>query len=278
MFRHILLLASLAATAHSSGEWCYVDPACGPETWPHHYPECGGNNQSPINIDTSELNTHFQLGPIEIIGSKNFSLGEITNNGHTIEVTLKQQYRLRIGLDDTYALAGFHLHFGSKDSYNFGSEHTINRQSFPLEVHSVFYNLKYANLSEAKSHEDGLVVVGKLFKLGHPNPVLDPIIHELPKLINKGENSSISFNFLKLVPSNLTKYYKYKGSLTTPPCSESVTWIIMADMQSLDKAQYNKIASSVYYTDAGSFEQIYMTDNFRPIQLTNGRIVYKNVK
>ncbi|XP_069800066.1 carbonic anhydrase-like [Dendropsophus ebraccatus] len=261
---------------HAAGDWCYEHAACGPSTWAEHFPSCGLNSQSPINIVTSQATYSRKLGPIYIYSSTGSSTGVITNNGHTVEVVLDSQHFLSgAGLQNIYQLAGFHFHFGSPLSTDQGSEHLINGKAYPLEVHFVFYNTKYADLAEAKTMPDGLAVVGVLFKIGEKNGGLDYLLSILPNVANKGQSVTFPININNLLPRSLWSYYKYQGSLTTPPCSENVAWHVISTPLQLSRSQYDAFVSSLYFTSSDSEEHIPMIDNFRPPQPLNGRTVYK---
>ncbi|KAM5145467.1 carbonic anhydrase 12-like [Mantella aurantiaca] len=266
---------SLALCCQASEDWCYADPLCGPETWSTHYPTCGLNSQSPIDIITSQTISNSGLGPLLVSGINGPSTAVITNNGHTVEVTLSSNhYLLRKGLVNSYKLAALHIHFGNEDSSTQGSEHLINGEGFPLEMHFVFFNTKYADVTTAKNYSDGLSVVGVLFELGATNAALVPFIDALPQVANKGQSTSISFNLEKILPYQSVGYYTYQGSLTTPPCSEIVTWHVLSGIQQLDQEQYAQITTSLYFTTADEIPER-MEDNFRPAQPLNGRPVYK---
>ncbi|XP_073493859.1 carbonic anhydrase-like [Phyllobates terribilis] len=266
----------LVLGCNASGNWCYEHEECGPSTWAEHFPSCGLNSQSPINIVTWQVQRNLKLGPIHISSSSLPSSFVITNNGHTVEVVLSSQHILSgAGLKNNYRLAAFHLHFGSSPFAGEGSEHTINGKAFPLEIHFVFYNTKYEDLTEAKANPDGLAVVGVLFEIGHENYALNNLINALPQVAHKGESATVAIDLQQMIPRSVVNYYKYQGSLTTPPCSENVAWHVISSPAQLSQAQYETIASSLYFTSRDSEEQSQMSNNFRPVQPRNGRTVYK---
>ncbi|XP_071980291.1 carbonic anhydrase 1-like [Engystomops pustulosus] len=260
----------------AAGDWCYEHAECAPETWAVHYPLCGLNSQSPINILTSQVKESRTLGPINIYGSSRSTTGVVTNNGHTVEVVLDTVYQLSgAGLPDVYQMAGLHFHFGNLQLGNEGSEHLIDGNAFPLEAHFVFYNTKYADLATAKANEDGLAVVGVLFKIGESNADLDNLISVLPNVDHKGDTATTSINLEKMLPNTVSNYYKYQGSLTTPPCSENVAWHLISSPLDISISQYEAIVSSLYFTTSDSVEQSPMVNNYRPPQPLNGRTVFK---
>ncbi|XP_068105852.1 carbonic anhydrase-like [Hyperolius riggenbachi] len=272
----LFIICYFALCCQASEDWCYADVACAPGTWQTHYPTCGLNSQSPIDIITSRTSYNSALGSLQITSLTTPSSAVVTNNGHSVEVALNSEHILsRAGLSDPYRLAAFHFHFGNPNSAAQGSEHLINGQGFPLEAHFVFYNTKYGDLTTAKANSDGLAVVGVLFKIGAKNYALSPLIEALPNVANKEQSVTINFNLGRILPYRSGQYYTYQGSLTTPPCSENVTWHVLADIQQLDLAQYNAITTSLYFTPSGYGHPEQMADNFRPVQPLNGRPVYK---
>ncbi|KAM9324208.1 carbonic anhydrase 12-like [Gastrophryne carolinensis] len=277
MLRLVLIgIFSVVLCCQAAEDWCYGDVACEPSTWSSHYPYCGYLSQSPINIITSQTEYSSELGPIYITGLAGYSSAVVTNNGHSVEVTLSSEYLLsRPGLANSYKLAGFHFHFGNKYSPSQGSEHLVNGFGFPLEAHFVFYNTKYGSLAEAKTYSDGLSVVGVLYEIGATNEALRPLINILPQVAYKGQFASLYLNFERILPYRLGGYYTYQGSLTTPPCSENVTWHVLRGVQQLDWSQYKAITTSLYFTGPDYAHPEPMVDNFRPIQPKNGRPVYK---
>ncbi|XP_075116966.1 carbonic anhydrase 1-like [Leptodactylus fuscus] len=276
MFRLVCVgVLYLILGCHASGDWCYEHAGCGPSTWEEHFPFCGGYSQSPINIITSDIRSNLNLGPIDISSSSAPSTGVVTNTGHTVEVALNSVHYLSgAGLQDIYRLAAFHFHFGNPLSDNEGSEHNIDGIAYPMEVHFVFYNTKYATLDEAKANSDGLAVVGVLFQIGERNEALDHLINVLPLIRHKGDTAIVFINLSKILSRHVESYYKYQGSLTTPPCSENVSWHVVSTPLQLSRSQFQAIVSSVYFTSRDSEEHSPMMNNYRPTQPLNGRTVY----
>ncbi|XP_044124401.1 carbonic anhydrase 12-like [Bufo gargarizans] len=259
---------------HAEGNWCYEREECEPNTWPQNYPTCGNSSQSPINIINSEVQLDNKLQRIHIFGWSLPSTGVVTNNGHTVEVVLSSDYFLAgAGLPNIYKFSGFHLHFGSLLAGE-GSEHQIDGQAYPLEVHFVFYNTKYVDLATAKTKPDGLAVVGVLFEIGERHGELQNVVNVLSDVAYQGQSATISIRLSKLL-LHTENFYKYQGSLTTPPCSENVAWHVIRIPQQLSSEQYEAIVSSLYFTSSTAVEKIPMVNNFRPVQPLNGRIVYR---
>lgn len=231
----------------------------GPDVWHHLYDQCEGESQSPINIRTSQLNYNADFGTISLNGYNNMSTmaWNFTHNGHTIVATPIQTNRLSIngvGLPNTFSLLQFHLHWGL-NPYQ-GSEHTINDEKFPLEAH-------FVHKSQAT---DTLAVVGVLFELQRED---NPYINDLLTVVNRTINRTTSFeqqvDVSRLFPNTPSpKFYRYNGSLTTPPCTEGVIWTILVKRIPISKIQWKV------------FMQNSITANFRPPRRLHSRPVIAN--
>ncbi len=197
-----------------------------------------GHNQSPINIthpklaDLPELKFDYNAVPLSII-----------NNGHTIMINYAPGSTLTVG-DKVYTLRQFHFHHPSE-------EH-INGNGFDMVAHLVH--------ADRDGHN---AVVAILFKAGAPNPLLETLWSNIPAEKDKlVDVSSLSVNVKDLLPPQ-HGYYTYSGSLTTPPCTEGVTWYIL------------KSASSLSLDQLAAIAKLYPHDN-RPTQKLNHREVLES--
>jgi carbonic anhydrase len=224
------------ATGASSLHWSY-DGATGPAEWgtlDSTYAACAdGTKQSPIDLsgakgsDLPDLVFHYEP-----------ATGSIVDNGHTIQVDVKAGDTVTTDTG-TFTLAQFHFHGPS--------EHTIAGKSFPLEVHFV--------------HKDAagkLAVVGVLVAEGAANPAFDALIASLPGDANKPTTLAAPIDISAMLPA-IQATYRYTGSLTTPPCTEGVSWNVMAQPITMSKAQITALT--------GAFEE----PNNRPTQKLGSR-------
>ncbi len=241
MKKSIILALSLfsAASAFASSSWTY-DGATGPENWAQLTPEngaCAGVNQSPIDL-TGFIEA--ELKPIEFAYQAGGN--EILNNGHTVQVNYKKGSSMKIdGI--TFNLLQFHFHAPS--------ENHINGKSYPMEAHFVH------------ADKDGnLAVVALMFEQGKENKALQGAWSQIPG--HAGDKTALKSvaDANKILPDN-KDYYRFNGSLTTPPCSEGVRWFVMKDAVSASKEQIH------------AFEHVMHHANNRPIQATNARPVLK---
>uniref|UniRef100_F7CQH3 Carbonic anhydrase n=1 Tax=Xenopus tropicalis TaxID=8364 RepID=F7CQH3_XENTR len=273
-----LLILSISHVTVRGSEWTYAGHH-GQENWPVTYPDCGGTAQSPINIQTSNISYDESLPPIEpegynTPGNQPFTL---TNNGHSVELSLPSSMTLR-GLPNTFKAAQLHLHWGSP-AKQAGSEHRLDGEEFPAELHIVHYNSdKYADISEAKNKPDGLAVLGVFFEIGATdNPAYANILHHLDNIRYKDQTVSVpSFNVRHLLPENLEEYFRYQGSLTTPPCFQSVLWTVFYHPVEISRSQLEKLQTTLYSTTATEVPPEVLGNNVREAQLLNSRTVYSS--
>ena len=122
----------------------------------------------------------------------------------------------------------------------------MNGDWYPLEMHLVHYNSKYADIGEAVSHEDGLAVIGIFFEVSSSNNVyLQPIIEAANKVKFTKQKTSLSqgISLKSFLPRNPETFYRYEGSLTTPGCNEIVTWSVIRDPATVSEAQLDILRS-----------------------------------
>ncbi len=188
-----------------------------------------GRNQSPIDIAKTspatlpKLRSDFSPAKLQIVHHEH--IADEINNGHTIQINYTEGDTLTIG-DTNYELLQFHFHAPS--------EHTIHGKHYPMEVHFVH-----------KSQSGALAVVGVFIEQGAHNKAFDPIWANLPK--QKGVESHfehVNVDVDSLLPHSHNSY-RYDGSLTTPPCSEVVKWIVMKSPIQLSKEQIQTFTSII---------------------------------
>jgi carbonic anhydrase len=194
-----------------------------------------GSQQSPIDIENP---TRARLQDLKLSWGR--TAETIVNNGHTIQLNFADGSST-LKLDDTtYKLVQVHFHRPS--------EHQIGGKNFPMEAHFVH-----------RAPSGGLAVVGVLMSTGHPNPAFAQIVSTMPQQEGPAVKADARINPNALLPARRS-YYRYAGSLTTPPCSEVVEWLLLTDPISVAEA------------DVAKFAQLYSM-NARPVQKLDRRFV-----
>uniref|UniRef100_A0A3Q3MAF5 Carbonic anhydrase n=1 Tax=Mastacembelus armatus TaxID=205130 RepID=A0A3Q3MAF5_9TELE len=166
---------------------------------------CGEKRQSPIDIVTSQVQTDPNLLNFTFTNFFSQHVKSLTNNGHTAEINGG-------GLNGTYSLDHFHFHWGDTEQLP-GSEHSINGYRYPMEMHIVTVK-KGLTLDQALASSDGVAVLGFFID-----------VCEQGRSTNVAVKSTISVADL-IGDVDLTKFYRYMGSRTTPSCAEAVVWTV----------------------------------------------------
>lgn len=252
---HPIVTDSHTTTEHTTSvrpeHWGYEGDT-GPSTWSTlspAYAMCAeGKHQSPVNIVKSDVegglnwNLDYKSSSFHIEHTEHME--DIVDNGHTIQVTVDEGSTLTYD-GKTYTLKQFHFHTPS--------EHTLDGKNQPMEMHMVH-----------QSEDGSLAVLGVFFIEGKvPNPNFEKIISNFPDA--RGESNHVvdsTFELGVYMPSDNFAYH-YTGSLTTPPCSEDVQWLVLREMISLTKEQINAFSSRI-------------GPNNRPTQELNNRIINKD--
>jgi carbonic anhydrase len=235
--------AASAAQAHTS-HWSYEGDT-GPAGWGSLSPEfvaCAeGATQSPIDIvSASAAAASLKSGSATLGIDPHERVTDVVDNGHTIQANCVGTGSVTLG-GKAFDLVQFHFHSPS--------EHTIDGKSFPMEMHLVH-----------KSADDSLAVVGVLIEEGHDNAAFDSLWAHLPA----AEGQDVRLPELAAVVDHLLPakrdFYRYDGSLTTPPCSEGVKWLVMKTPIALSHEQIAKFRAVIH-------------DNNRPTQQLKNRVV-----
>merc|ERR1711915_75247 len=268
-----------------------------PEMWEEDYPSCGGERQSPINLQDAvfqyKLEESMNFTDYQEINMENTI---ISNNGHTLILKIDEDGDTKALLEGegslfngSYKLLQVHFHWGINDLV--GSEHTLDGKIFPLEMHLLHEKVEYEDTGFLKdglspnlwendenmtgiteeSTEKDLVITAFLFEINEDdNPAMAPIVDKLPKL--RKANTSIAiddgnFSIASIIGPVLSgPFYSYPGSLTSPGCHPA-HWIIFKETLKMSSKQIHLFRSLFDYRGAP------MLNNFRPIQELDKRTV-----
>ncbi|ESO96282.1 hypothetical protein LOTGIDRAFT_202179 [Lottia gigantea] len=274
-FTLILTLSMLGYS--SAASWGYEND--GAATWKDTFATCGLNSQSPIDIQTEGVVVNEDLGTVTLTGYGGSIAMNMSNTGYTAKVVFNGDlYVENGGLPAKYKLDQFHFHWGSANTN--GSEHTINGNAYPMEVHFVHFKDSLGSLGAAVSEPEGLAVLGFFFEInGTDNTVLDNIIDHLANITDPSGSSEVVLDtqiLEDLLPSKLANFYRYSGSLTTPPCSETVVWTVFEDTIKISSSQMAKFRDMLSSEVDGQNNTINLQNNYRPVQLLHSRKVYSS--
>ncbi|MDE2429866.1 MAG: carbonic anhydrase family protein [Burkholderiales bacterium] len=229
--------AAEAALMHANIHWSYQGEG-GPQNWGKIDPanaKCDtGNRQSPIDIRDG---IHVDLDPIVFDYSP--SRFSVVDNGHTIQVNVGAGNYISI-LGHNYELVQFHFHKPS--------EERVNGKSFEMVVHLVH-----------KDADGKLAVIAVLIQRGKAHNIIQQVWNNLPLEKNDPVQPLTPMDISQLLPTK-KDYYTYMGSLTTPPCSEGVLWMVMKQPIEISPEQL------------AIFSRLYPM-NARPVQKSSGRLI-----
>lgn len=234
------MLALAASVCSASQESWKYSGETGPEHWAALSPEfsaCDGKNQSPVNLSGF---IDAKLKPLAF--SYQAVTSEILNNGHTIQLSSLPGNAITV--DGTrFELKQLHFHAPS--------ENLLNGKSFAMEAHLVH------------ADKDGhLAVVAVMFDQGKPNAAIEKAWAQMPKA--EGEHLALAAGISPLgVLPKKRGYYRFNGSLTTPPCSEGVRWLVMKQPMTASKEQIEEFTHVMHHP------------NNRPVQALNARAVLR---
>eukprot|EP00808_Paulinella_micropora_P021798 g77398.t1 len=258
--------------------WDYHD-----KNWGKEFPLCDGSFQTPISVDERDAIYHSGLLGInwnystvnacKIDVAKSITL---TFTGQQPEGT--QDVYIEGGpADHAYRLEQIHMHWSQEDN-DMGSEHAFNGKTYALEAHMVHQRADLGSVANAANVAHGLLVVGVLFDVTMDNNAGNKGLDQLIQAFTSGDVSattrkasfSTPFDFRSLMPADFPRrYYSYQGSLTTPPCFESVTWVLAATRERISMNQLAAFRNLNYMGKE-------VGNNYRPLQLQRYRRVYKS--
>lgn len=213
---------------------------------PSHWGEFGGalcsngTQQSPINIDMKQVRP-LKGNESDLKIRYGAAALKLVNNGHTVQANVTDGESVTFKGDE-YRLVQFHFHTPS--------EHQINHRSYPMEMHLV------------NQHKDGrLLVLGLMLAEGKDNIQFAQLLKQLPSTEGKEVllDAKSAPNLNALLPAT-SHHVFYRGSLTTPPCTEGVQWVLFEQSIELSKDQIQE------------FQNLF-PDNHRPPQILNKREV-----
>jgi carbonic anhydrase len=235
---HVTKPAAHKPAAHHDGKHWSYDGESGPQSWGQLKPEfskcASGTRQSPIDIRDG---IRVDLEPVQFDYKP--SAFRVLDNGHTVQVNVEPGNSIEV-MGRRFELAQFHFHRPS--------EERIDGKQFDMVVHLVH-----------KDVAGRLAVVAVLLERGSAHALVQSVWNNLP--LEKGDEVSARapLDLNQLLPQD-TRYFTYMGSLTTPPCSEGVLWMVMQQPVSVSAEQIDV------------FARLYPM-NARPVQQASGRLI-----
>ncbi|XP_078517648.1 receptor-type tyrosine-protein phosphatase gamma isoform X6 [Lissotriton helveticus] len=261
--------------------WAYSG-LYGPENWVLSSADCGGIHQSPIDItdQNAQIGDEYQELQLDGFDTESSNKTWMKNTGKTVAILLKDEYFISgAGLPGRFKAEKVEFHWGHSNASS-GSEHSINGKRFPVEMQIYFYNPDDFDSFGAAILENRVIgAMSVFFQVSQrDNPALEPIIHGLKGVVHHEKETFLDpFVLRDLLPASLGSYYRYTGSLTTPPCSQIVEWIVFNRPVPISYQQLEAFYSIFTTEQQDHVKSVeYLRNNFRPRQNLNDRAVFKS--
>uniref|UniRef100_A0A8C6U388 protein-tyrosine-phosphatase n=1 Tax=Neogobius melanostomus TaxID=47308 RepID=A0A8C6U388_9GOBI len=240
--------------------------------WGQRYPSCNSVRQSPVDIDETFTPVRQQYQNLQLQGWERLIAENSTarNNGTTVVIDVGGEFFVTGGgLSERFRVGRITFHWGRCNATSAGSEHSLNGMKYPLEMQIYGYDADtFENIDEAINSEGRIAALAVLFEVCtslDENENLTSVVNAVNAVTRFGKTEPIEpFALRTLLPNNTDKYYIYNGSLTAPPCSETVEWVIFKHTVPISETQLELFCEVLTLEQSGYVILTdYLQNNFR---------------
>lgn len=256
------------------------------------FPRCNGTRQSPINIEplktTENLNLRLGLTAYDkpISGLllnqfPTFRLSPISfkwpRPSALVSTSIARSFNPFA--DSHFTLNYIQFHWSKIEERNL-SIHQIDNDNFPVEIHFVHFNTAYPTIEEAFTKPNGLLILAAMVVPStHESYVFDKLLDNLLNITQPGKQVLIEEDstWRSLLPFDTSRFYRYQGSMITPPCYESVQWIVFDDKLRLGQRQLKRLRRHSFISkDLRTEKEIDWADQRRQSQKLHDRVIERS--